>query len=180
MRVAVTGGVAEGKSTVLQACADAGYTVGSADAVAREVFEQAAVQAQLAQLLQVEAPVAPSDLRQVLSENPSLRRSVNRLMHGNILQAMDRQDAQIWEVPLLIETCIYGLFDRVWVVTCGPEEQLERLVARLGDEQAARNLIATQLPSTIKCAFADHIVRTNQPRDLVQQDVLALLASELG
>jgi dephospho-CoA kinase len=78
-------------------------------------------------------------------------------------------NADVVEVPLLIETCIQSLFERVWVATCGPEEQERRLVERLGDAGAARRLVASQLPTVVKCAFADQAIRTDQPLSSVQK-----------
>ena len=178
MRIAITGGIAEGKSTVLRYCREAGYKTGSSDEIARQVFQQEDVQRELAKLLSTEPPVDRAKLRQAIAQDQDIRRQVNSITHPRIVRAKQDSEVQIWEIPLLIETALYGQFERVWVVTCGPEEQLRRLTERLGDEQAARNLIATQMTSRAKCSFADVIVRTNSEETLVQQYVLSVLNRE--
>lgn len=180
MRIAITGGIAEGKSTVLGYLRDMGYSTASSDAIARQVFAQEATQEAIAALLGVPAPVAPEKLGEAISASHAVRRAVNRITHPLILAAIDREKAQFIEVPLLIETCLYGFFDRVWVVTCGREEQLRRLTLRLGSEKAASAFLRTQLPSEVKSAFADEIIRTNPPEEIVNSLVRTTVTREFG
>ncbi|MFQ3587287.1 MAG: dephospho-CoA kinase [Fimbriimonadaceae bacterium] len=179
-RIAVTGGIAEGKSTVVGYIAEAGVATASSDAIARDVFAREEVQARLSAILRVPAPVEAATVRSAISENPDLRRQVNRAMHPEILRRIEAAEAAVVEVPLLLEACLQGLFERVWVVTCGPEEQLRRLTERLGDETAARRLVRTQLPTPAKLPFADRIIRTDRPPALVKGYVLEQIHAELG
>lgn len=176
----MTGGIAEGKSTVLGYLREMGYRVASGDDIARRVFESEPVQAALAVLLGQEPPVEPSHLRDAISESHATRRAANRLLHPAILKALDAEPADFVEVPLLLETCIQGRFGRVWVVTCGEQEQLRRLIARLGDEERARRLVDIQLSASVKTAFADEIVRTNQSESAVRANVAAAVAREFN
>lgn len=173
-KLAITGGIAEGKSTVLGYLRDLGYAVGSSDEIARAVLLTEVVQDGLRQILSMEGPVTPEDLRARIWADSSLRRSVNRLMHPEILRSIESSEAQVLEVPLLIEACLQGRFDRVWVVTCGPEEQRRRLLERAGSERTVDDILSTQLPSEMKAAFADVIVRTNRPPRDVQRFVAAM------
>lgn len=169
MRVAVTGGIGEGKSTVLAMVREMGYSVASSDAVAREVFADEGVQRRLAEVVGGEAPVSRDRLRAALAASPDVRRSVNRIMHGEIRSRMDATGAAFHEVPLLLEACLQGRYDRVWVVSCGAEEQRRRLRERYGSDEAVDALVATQLPSSIRIAFADLVIRTNEPLETVRR-----------
>lgn len=180
MRIAVTGGIAEGKSTVLGYIRDLGQQVASSDEIAREVFLEPVVQTELAALLGCALPVAPAALRDRLAAEPWLRRRVNYIMHPRVLRGIQSSPAAWIEVPLLLETCLQVAFDRVWVATCGPEVQLERLVLRLGEEGLARQLLATQLPSAVRLAFADEIVRTNAGEDAVRACIRLAVQREIG
>jgi len=177
MRLAVTGGIAEGKSTVVGYLRDAGYTTASADTVARDVFASSEVQEWLVGRL---GSAEPSQVREAVAMDATFRRSLNRLMHPRILKELDRLEAQVVEVPLLIEACLQSRFDRVWVVTCGRAEQLRRLAERLGDVSNAEALLATQLASTVKIPFADCIVRTNLAEETVRGYVLDAVFASLG
>jgi len=174
--IAITGGVAEGKSTVLGYCKEAGYRVASADEVAREVFASDPVQSAIAERLGTIPPVERHVVRTALEESPAFRRE---LTHAAIIRRLKGIGAAVVEVPLLIEVCLQSDFDRVWVITCGREEQIRRLAERLGTCNAGR-LLASQLPTKAKTPFADCIVRTNQPEVDVKAYVLERVHAELG
>ncbi|MBS1716599.1 MAG: dephospho-CoA kinase [Armatimonadetes bacterium] len=169
MRIAITGGIAEGKSTVLGYCQALGLSCESADVLAKDVFVSPIVK----EFLTSEFGHLP-ERREVLIRvgmDHDFRRKLNRRMHPEILRALQRSNAQVLEVPLLIESCLQGQFSKVWVVTCGPDEQMRRLVDREGDAQAARHLIASQLPTRAKVPFADRVIRTDCPEDTVKSVV---------
>lgn len=180
MRLAVTGGIAEGKSTVLQVIQEAGVEVASADEIAKRVFELDEVQAGLARILGGEPPVEPGRLKSAIFANPPARRAVNRLMHPLVIHGIEASQAPVVEVPLLLESATQGLFDRVWVVTCGPEEQLRRLIERTGDPLQAKQILEAQLPSRARLPFADRIVRTNLEPNTVRQYVFEAIGLDLG
>lgn len=179
-RLAITGGIAEGKSTVLECLREAGYLTASSDEISRELFATDPVQRGLSALLGLPAPVHPEDLRAQLFDNPTLRREVNRLMHPLIIRAILASRADAIEIPLLVETCLQGRFERVWVVTCGPQEQRRRLIERIGDESRVDTILASQLATEVKVAFADAVVRTNRPREDVQRFVAAMASRSLS
>ncbi|HMS54787.1 MAG TPA: dephospho-CoA kinase [Fimbriimonadaceae bacterium] len=168
--IAVTGGIAEGKSTVLGYLQEAGLVTTSADAVASEVRQSEAVRAFL-----VSSGVEPAEkdaIRNRLGTDEQFRRALNHLMHPLIMQRLVDSGAQAIEVPLLFEACIHYQFREVWVVTCGREEQLHRLVNRLGSVERAEQLLALQIPTRTKCAFAHRVIRTNQPELSVMRYVV--------
>ena len=161
MRVAVTGGIAEGKSTVMGYLRSLGQSTASADEFAREVFQLDEVQEAISQRLGLKHHAPREEVRSAISGNPEIRRWLNTITHPRIFERIENSRADWIEVPLLFEACLQGSFDSIWVVTCGEIEQLSRLAARLGDEAAARKMMGTQLSTSIKIAFADEIIRTN-------------------
>ncbi len=173
-KLGITGGIAEGKSTVLAYCREAGWDTCSLDDMARELFFAEDVQAELARLLDTALPVERTELRQALTSDAGVRRGVNRIMHPRLLRVLRESKASVFEVPLLIETCMLAEFDRIWVVSCGPEEQLRRLSTRLGEAEA-RALVSTQLPTVAKMVFADAVIRTNKPEQHVKRSVFGFL-----
>lgn len=177
--IAISGGIAEGKSTVLGYLARAGYRVASADEAAREVYARPDFQAKLAALLN-SRNVDREELREAMAANASLRRRVNRLMHPPILEVLLHGLPQFVEIPLLIEDCLHASFAEVWVVTCGESEQFRRLARRIGDESLAARMLSVQLPTRVKVAFADRIVRTNEPEEAVNDFVIRVVEKEIG
>ena len=176
----MTGGIAEGKSTVMSYLREWGHETASADEMAREVFNSDGIQSRLATMLGVVGAVSPTMLRDRLANDALLRRRVNRIMHPEIAKRLLRASAPWVEVPLLFETALHPMFDRVWVVTCGPDTQLARLTERLGNVEVALALIGTQLPTPVKCAFADEVVWTTKPEGNVKEFLQAAISREFA
>ncbi|MEX2243199.1 MAG: dephospho-CoA kinase [Fimbriimonadaceae bacterium] len=177
LKAALTGGVAEGKTTVLRMLSEAGLRTGSADEVAREVFEDPLTQSLIAERFGLPGPLDRARMRALITADPDKRRALNEVVHPEILARLVEGGADVIEVPLLVETCLQSSFRRVWVVTCGRQEQLRRLTERLGDDQRARALVSSQLSTEVKCAFADRIVRTDRPLGDVYREAEELARS---
>jgi dephospho-CoA kinase len=180
MRVAVTGGIGEGKSSILAALERAGHPVASSDAIARELFEEPSVQEALAAVLSIRGSVSRERLRGAIAGSSSCRRRVNRVFFPRILTRLDEVGPAFVEVPLLVETCLQNSFSRVWVAHCGHEEQRARLMQRYRDETLVHQLIHAQLPTEVKMAFADLIVRTNEPVEAVNDFVIRAAEREIA
>lgn len=165
--IGLTGGIAEGKSTVLKYLAEAGFSTISADEVAREVFDSPSVSLKIAAAFGL-SEVTREAVRAKIAQFPQLRRLLNQIMHRQVLDQILASKADFAEIPLLIETCLMREFDLIWVATCGADEQVNRLTARLGDPNLAHSLLKTQLRTSVKVAFADRIVRTNEPFESVK------------
>ncbi len=176
-KVAITGGIAEGKSTVASFLANMGVEVISADEIARHCLESKEVKSQIQNQLGLAANFSRINLRDAITGNDIARRNLNSIIHPLVVERILESDADVYEVPLLIESCLMSLFQSIWVVTCGPKLQLERLTSRLNDGALAQKTISLQLDSEVKCAFADHIIRTDEPLSSVQSVVEALARS---
>ncbi|CAN5492257.1 dephospho-CoA kinase [soil metagenome] len=169
MRIAVTGGIAEGKSTILSYIADLGIQVESADAIAREVMQSPHVQLAIASILNSQPPFDRDLLRMKLAESPDFRKKLNSITHPIIQERISKSEAQFFEIPLLFEACMQSQFDAVWVVTCGVDEQRRRLLKRYADLAQVEHLLRIQLPSRAKTPFSDVVIRTNEAEDRVRQ-----------
>lgn len=160
MRIAVTGGIAEGKSTLLKLLAGMGFECASADAAARDIFFDPSVQRDLAYLLGVEAEVSPQLLRTMIASDDALRREINLLLHPRIMALVLQQTATFFEIPLLIETCLQAQFDAIWVAKCSPETKLQRLEER-GIKEPSNQMFQVQFESEARLAFADSVFDTD-------------------
>ncbi|RYG43753.1 dephospho-CoA kinase [bacterium] len=163
--VALTGGIAEGKSTVLGILREQGAQIVSADAIVRAMYDEPWVQDRLSDLTGLSSPIRPRDIAPMVLSNRPLLRRYGRIFHGPAISAILDSGADVAEIPLLLETCGQEGFEEVWCVTCGREEQIRRLTARLADPGLVEGFLAAQLPTRIKEAFADVIVRTDRPAE---------------
>jgi dephospho-CoA kinase len=183
MNIAVTGGMCDGKSTVLGFLAEAGYPTLSSDVIVSELYSDPkyveGVKALFGERAVVNGAVDREWVRDVIVSDSALRRKLNHLLHREVMDRLLCEMSKVEgvayaEVPLLVETACQGLFDRVWVVCSSPEERLMRLSARLNNVSKAQAMLSTQLPTEAKLPFGDRIVRTNLPLSEVKSLVVEL------
>ncbi len=179
MWIAITGGICDGKSTLLAALSELGHATVSADEVVSDMYSDPVfldrVRVSLGQEFVEGGQIKRAMVADHAFRDAQFRRRLNALTHPEVTRRMlgtlESFGARIAfaEVPLLVEASLQGLFDRVWVVDAGPAERLRRLTAKLGgDESAAKARLSTQLPTEAKKAFADRIVRTNSGLESVK------------
>lgn len=183
-RIAITGGVAEGKTTILRMFESLGAHTLSSDAIVATLtgpgtelcrqlikeFGQSIVAA--------DGTLARGALAQLAFSEPRLRRMLNQIMHPAVVRALREQlDALgtaslvMVEVPLLIETALQGAFDGVIVAQATPALQRQRLLQRGVSPQQARQILRAQLPTRAKVAFADWTIRTHRTLEQVEAQV---------
>ncbi len=175
--VAITGGIASGKST---------FTRGFAAATAAATFDadacaRALLQTDAGSLTALRAEFGPSvfdhasdqvnrpALRAVVFADPARRRALEAILHPRVRAAWQKwledrlQTAptalSIVEIPLLYETGAAEFFDKVIVVGCSLPVQLRRLTGvRQLSEDMARQIIASQLPLAEKILQCHHLI----------------------
>ena len=176
--IGLTGGIASGKSTVGRLLAEQhGATVIDADQVSRDIMQPGsptllAVLDALGHHLADDAGVLDrAALRAHIIADADARRTLEGITHPAIrttilerIQQAVQTGAEliVVEAALLVETGSYRQYPELWVVTCDPVTQLERLTGRDGmDEPSARALIATQAPLADKEAVATTVIRND-------------------
>lgn len=187
LRVGITGGIASGKSTVCDAFAHLGVPVVDTDVLAREVVRPgtaglaAIVDAFGARVLREDGTLDRDLLRDIVFSSIDARRRLEGLLHPLILAATDREVARITApycliaIPLLAETGAQDRVDRVLVVDCPPEQQIERLMARDGEDEAgARRILAAQATREQRLALADDVIVNDATRDALAPQVSRL------
>lgn len=178
LKVGLTGSIAVGKSLVLGILGELGCRVLNADATAREVVApgtpglQAVVETFGKEVLTEEGDLDRSKLGSIVFADEEKRLRLNSILHPFIIAAQDEQMRK-WEsqdpdgiavvdAALMIESGGYRRFDKLIVVHCRPEVQMQRLITRdrLSREEAEQR-IATQMPQEEKKKFADFLIDTS-------------------
>jgi len=175
-RIAVSGGIAEGKSTVIRDLADCGLTTLNVDDIVDRMWADPVFVGLITADSHLKGASTKAEAREAIAESEEARLALNRLTHREVARQMMVADVDAIEVPLLIEACLYDRFEEVWIVTCGMEEQRRRLVDRVGEIQAEQ-LLRLQLPTRAKLPFADIIVRTDSAPSNVSSFVRKVLQS---
>lgn len=177
LRVALTGGIATGKSYCLARFARKGVPTIDADLLARTVVARgepawAAIRERFGDgVLQSNGELDRVRLGSVVFKDAAARADLEAIVHPAVYRAIrawfeglpdQPPHFAIADIPLLFETRREQDFDRVLVTWCPEEMQVARLEARNGmSEEEARQRIAAQLPADEKRRRADHVIRTD-------------------
>lgn len=174
MRVALTGGIASGKSTVAALFAQLGVPVIDLDQLAREVVGPGT--ALLAQVLAhfgpgVRAPDGSLDrraLRALVFRNAVARRELEAMLHPAIraraaeLAAAVQAPYLIVVIPLLAESGTAAEYDRALVVDCDEALQRARLARRDGaTEELVAAALQAQAPRAARRALATELINND-------------------
>ncbi|GAA3939521.1 dephospho-CoA kinase [Actinomadura viridis] len=188
LKVGLTGGIGSGKSEVSARLRARGAVIIDADRIAREVVEPgtpglAAVVAEFGE--GVLLPGGGLDRERVGSivfadrdRLAALNAIVHPLVGERMQELMDAAPAGaivVYDVPLLAENGLAGMYDVVVVVDVPVEVQLDRLTSRRGmTEEDARARIAAQAAREERRAVADHVIDNSGSLDDLQARVDAL------
>lgn len=171
-RIAMTGGIASGKSAAERLFGALGAKLIDTDQIAREiVVPPSPVLEQITarfgpQVLQADGTLERAKLRQIVFADPAARADLEAIMHPAIRAEVARRSAQlggpyqIISVPLLVETGTQHHYDRVLVVDVSPETQRRRVMLRDDiDAATAARMLAAQAPREQRLAIADDILK---------------------
>lgn len=194
LKVGLTGGIASGKSYVLALLRDCGCATLDADLTAHRVMEPgqpahaAIVDHFGSDILDPEGRIDRARLGPIVFADPTARAILNSIVHPRVyeaqtewLESVARHNPRaiaVIDAALMIETGSWRRFDRLVVVYCRPEIQLERLMARNGLTRSAAELrIASQMPTAEKLRYADFTIDTSEGFEDTRRQVLDLFAS---
>ena len=175
-RIALTGGIATGKSYVANKIKEAGVPIVDADVLSREVVAPgtpglAAVRQRFGpDAVRRDGTMDRVRIAQIVFKDKRARLDLEAIIHPAVQKAIDdffatlpkRTPFAVADIPLLFETGRDNQFNAVVVVACPRELQLQRLMERnkLSKEDAERRLDA-QLPIDQKVKKATHVIRTD-------------------
>ena len=173
-RVGLTGGIASGKSTVADILGELGADIIDTDVIARAVVEPG--QPALDEIRRHFGDGIVADdgtldrraLRKLIFADDGQRKKLESILHPRIGEmALAQAEAangpyQVVVVPLLAGSPLRATMDRILVVDCSEENQLERLLLRDSEsEQQARSIIAAQSSRDERLAIADDLIHND-------------------
>jgi len=182
LRVGLTGSIGVGKSYVVSVLAELGCHVIDADQIARDVVEPGSEGLSSLKekfgdaILTADGTLDRQRLGQIVFADEQKRQLLNSVLHPFIIARQDELLRQ-WErddpggigivdAALMIESGGYKRFDKLIVVHCRPEIQLDRLMSRNGlSRTAALQRINSQLSQEEKLKFADYRIDTSEGFD---------------
>lgn len=186
-RVALTGGIGSGKSTVADLFAEQGVAISDADVIAHALTAPGgdalpAIQASFGHaLVDTAGYLDRKALRALVFSDPSARRHLEQILHPLIRARMLAETENppspyaLLVIPLLIETGQDKLADRVLVVDLPESEQIRRVAQRSGLAQdEIQRIMAAQAPRRQRLAAADDVINNSGSREALTSAVLRL------
>lgn len=202
LKVGLTGGIASGKSVVGEMFVALGAHLIHADQIAHELMQpgepvyQEVVRRFGSGILNPDGTVSRPKLAEVafgsLNEPTASRvQELNRIVHPSVIEMQDRwmeqvsrdhpEGVAIVEAALIVEAGAAGRFDRLVVVTCRPEQRVQRFADRLrldldtaGMEVSRR--MAAQIPDEEKSELADYVIDNSGSLDATEKQVREVYA----
>jgi dephospho-CoA kinase len=201
LKLGLTGGIASGKSVVGELFVELGAHLIQSDAVAHSLMQpgQAVYSAVIghfgAEILDPDGSINRPRLAEAAFGTPggvpARVQELNEIVHPAVIacenewmENIRRRDANaiaMVEAALILEAKAAGRFDRLIVVTCRPEQRVERFARRLGiSEDAARaevtRRMAAQIPDEEKIKAADFVIDNSGSLDFTRQQVERVFA----
>ena len=187
LRIGLTGGIASGKSTVANLFAELGVAVIDTDIIAREVVMPGQPALDEIRAAFGDAVILPDGtldrtaMRQLIFADDGQRRQLEAIVHPRIQQETTRQsgaadgDYQLIVVPLLTESPLKNFVDRILVVDCDEDTQIQRLLDRDAEsEEQARRILEAQASRDERLAIADEIIDNDAGLEATASQVSAL------
>ena len=186
LRVGLTGSIGVGKSFVGSVFVELGCRLLDADDTAREVVLPGTeglkdiVNGFGPEVLHSDGALDRKALASIVFANEEKRQLLNAILHPRIIERQDEilrgwelddpDGITIVDAALMIESGGYKRFDKLIVVHCRPEVQLERLMLRDGlSLHEAQERINSQMPQSEKQKYADYLIDTSDGFELTRQ-----------
>lgn len=187
MIVGLTGGIASGKSTVSNLFRKYGIEIVDADKVAKEVSEKKESIEKISNIfgkdiLDSDGKIVREKLREKAFKNRELLQELNKIIHPQVMEYFKRKkednskdEILIFDIPLLYETKMEYLCDKIIVVGVDVQKQIRRVVARDGSsEELAKKIIFNQMPLDEKIKKADIVIMNDGTLDELEAKVMKI------
>ena len=176
MIIGITGSIGTGKSTVSNYLISKGYSVVDADKISKGAYNigsngyKAILEVFGVEILNSNGEVDRKKIKKIVFDNSNMLQRLNMAIHPIIINEIEKeieillesQKVVFLDAPLLIETELYKNVDKIIVVACDKNEQINRIIKR--DKitaDMAISIINSQMSIDEKLKFADYIVYNN-------------------
>jgi dephospho-CoA kinase len=193
IRIGLTGGIASGKTMVADFFSELGVPIIDTDVIARQVVEPGTTALEEIRgtfgdaVMQEGGSLNRKALREIVFADTAKRKQLEAILHPRIREETMRQVAAVVEpymiivVPLLVESPMSALMDRVLVVDCSEETQLRRLLSRDGENVVtAQRIIDAQASRADRLSIADDVINNDGDPAKAREQALELHQSYLA
>lgn len=186
-KIAITGGVATGKSTVLNILKKMGFSTFSCDEVVKKLYEKAYIQNKILKTLGKEilgenGKIDKKKILEKIIEDPLFKKKLEKIFHPlvkkallNFIKKEEKKEKIIFaEVPLLFEVGWEDLFDEIWVISCDENLQKKR-IAKKGLKEWGEKLLSLQIPLKEKEKKAHRVIYSDKSLKDLEEEIKEIL-----
>lgn len=190
--IGLTGNIGTGKSTVAGMLAELGAETVDADLVTREVMQKgtpahaAIIETFGPEVVALDGEIDRSRLGALVFADPAALERLEAIVHPATLEAVGRRiaaasaDVVVVEAIKLIEAGMAEAYDSLWVTTCRPEQQIQRIMEGRGSSRAeAEQRVRAQSPQEEKSGRADVVIDTSGSLAQTREQVRAAWEREV-
>lgn len=187
IRIGLTGGIGCGKSTVSRLFEQLKIPVIDADEIAHRLVaigQPALIRIQIEigpELLNTDGSLNREKLRELIFSDPKQKQKLESILHPLVYESIQTKVEQLKSpyciicIPLLFETNMTNFVDRILVVDCPVETQIERVSKRDNmTRERIQSIINSQVSRTFRMAKAHDLIDNSETDDRLAEDVKKL------
>lgn len=190
-KIAITGSLGTGKSTILKILQNLGFSTFSCDEVVKNLYKNPDIQKKIIEIfgkeiLSIDGKLNKKKILEKILEDNKLKEKLESLFHPLVKEKLlefirERKEEKIIfaEVPLLFEVGWEDLFDEIWVITCSPLTQKERILRKGLEEKLGEKLLKLQLSLKEKEKKAHKIIFSEKSFEELEKEIKEMLKEYL-
>jgi dephospho-CoA kinase len=176
--IAITGGIASGKSTIVNHLSGKHLTI-SADNLVKEAYTLPEVLSSVRQIIPeafLEEEINLKEVRRIVFQDNEKLRKLESILYPNIpplflSKISTNNEYLFYEIPLLFEKSLEKMVDYVITIFCSRDEQIKRIIERDGtNELDAERIIKSQMDLKAKVEKSDYTI-LNSTRDNIAIEI---------
>lgn len=188
--IALTGGIASGKSTAAQFFLKKGVPLIDADQLVKEIYNSSeAIEfiSNINQSFVTDNKIDFFSLRKAFFNNSQIKKDIEGFVYKKLplefdkkLSALSFEEYQfiIYDIPLLFERNMQHLFDQTLLIYTTAQKQIERIVKRDGNsEELAKTILNNQMPIDDKKLLANYVIENTESPKKLEDDLTQFLLS---
>lgn len=189
IEIGITGGIACGKSTILEQIKLMGYNVFSCDDAFNSICETEIVQNWLQEQIIIRKgeddwkeykAIGKTLIKYLMLSDSIFKKDYEAFIHSIVRRKMLESNASVAEVPLLFETYPESDFNKIWVIACHPETQIVRIMNRMNcNREYALAWINNQISMKDKISRASRVIYTDDSEESVKEFVKFAISKDL-